>query len=114
MGLARTSDQRRATSFLRERMAPQLAPRRFQHQPHDRVLRGEQRKRNAFAKVCRYVADNSVRAGHARDPLDWPYTGCIVPGYPDLNPTASGYWEKFWPIFNAATERGSLGKIVVA
>jgi hypothetical protein len=29
----------------------------------------------------------------------WPYTGCIVPGYPKLSPQAEDFWPKFWKIY---------------
>jgi hypothetical protein len=45
MGLAENSDQRLATRFLRERLAPLLKPAKWQHQPHDRVLRDRERMR---------------------------------------------------------------------
>ncbi len=82
------SDQRRAATFLRARLEPRLAPIRFQHQAYDHVLRDSERKRSAFANICAYVAANPVRAGLAEHDNEWPFTGCIVPGYPDLTPTA--------------------------
>ena len=56
------ADQRRATAFLRAQLKPHLGPARWQHQPHDHVLRDEERKRGAFATTCFYVAENPVRA----------------------------------------------------
>jgi len=29
----------------------------------------------------------------------WPFTGCVIPGYPKLNPLTEDYWSKFWKIF---------------
>jgi hypothetical protein len=29
----------------------------------------------------------------------WPYTGCLLPGYPKLNPSAAGFWPKFWRLY---------------
>jgi len=29
----------------------------------------------------------------------WPFTGCVIPGYPKLNPLDDDYWSKFWRIF---------------
>ena len=79
MGVSATSDQRRATAFLRTQLKPHLAPARWQHQPHDHVLRDEQRKRGAFASTCFYVAENALRAGLAAKAPEWAYTGCVVP-----------------------------------
>lgn len=63
------------------------------------MLRAEQRKRNAFAKVCFYIAANPVRAGLMHEGEAWPYTGCVLPGYPKLNPIEEDFWPKFWRIF---------------
>src|ERR1700722_12866203 len=62
MGLRKDSDQFNGMVFLRTHLEPELSPARFQPQPQDEVLREEQRKRNAFAKVCFYIAANPVRA----------------------------------------------------
>ncbi len=99
MGLRLDSDQLNGMAFLRTYLAPELAPARFQPQAQDEVLRPEQRKRNAFAKVCFYIAANPVQEQLVSGPEAWPYTGCIIPGYPKLNPLAEDYWPKFWRIF---------------
>jgi hypothetical protein len=52
MGLRLDSDQVNGMPFLRIYLEPELSPAKFQPQPQDEVLREEQRKRNAFAKVC--------------------------------------------------------------
>ncbi len=111
MGVGPASDQRAASTFLRGALRPRLSPHRFQHQPHDHVLREQERKRDALAKICDYIADNPGRAGLAETSNTWAYTGCMVPGYFDLTPHAGDYWEKFWRIYTAAVERGALGKM---
>jgi REP element-mobilizing transposase RayT len=110
MGVSATSDQRRATAFLRKQLEMHLASARWQHQPHDHVLRDEERKRGAFAATCAYVAENPVRAGLATKTTEWPFTGCVVPGYPKLHPFLEDFWEKFWRMQTAALSRGHLGK----
>ena len=99
MGLWLNSDQINGMAFLRTYLEPELSPAKFQPQPQDEVLRAEQRKRNAFAKVCFYIAANPVRAKLIGEMEIWPFTGCIVPGYPKLNPLDEDYWSKFWRIF---------------
>ena len=99
MGLRLDSDQRNGMAFLRTYLEPELSPARFQPQAQDRVLREEQRKRNAFARVCFYVADNPVRAELVAKPEDWPFIGCVIPGYPKLNPLGQEYWPTFWRIY---------------
>lgn len=99
MGLRLDSDQRNGMAFLRTHLEPKLAPARFQPQAHDGVLREEKRKRNAFAKTCFYVRANPVRAGLLAETETWPYSGCIVPGYPRLDPGQEDFWSKFWNIY---------------
>ena len=99
MGLRRDSDQLNGMSFLRTYLEPALAPAKFQMQAQDHVLREEQRKRNAFARVCFYVAANPVRAELVEKEEDWPHTGCVVPGYPKLHPLEGGFWPKFWKLY---------------
>ncbi len=92
-------DQVKDMAFLRTYLEPELSPAKFQPQPQDEVLRTEQRKRNAFVKVCFYIAANPVRAKLNGEKEVWPFIGCIIPGYPKLNPLADDYWSKFWRIF---------------
>ena len=99
MGLRLDSDQCNGMAFLRTYLEPELSPAKFQPQPQDEVLREGQRKRNAFAKVCFYIAANPVRAELIGEDEVWPFTGCVIPGYPNLNPLAEDYWSKFWRIF---------------
>jgi hypothetical protein len=99
MGLRLDSDQINGMAFLRTYLEPELLPAKFQPQPQDEVLRAEQRTRTAFAKVCFYIAANPVRAELIGEKEVWPFTGCVVPGYPKLYPLDDDYWSKFWRIF---------------
>jgi len=99
MGLRLDSDQINGMAFLRTYLEPELSPVKFQPQPQDEVLRAEQRKRNMFAKVCFYITANPARAKLIGEKGIWPFTGCIIPGYPKLNPLDEDYWSKFWRIF---------------
>ena len=99
MGLRLDSDQINGMAFLRTYLEPELSPAKFQPQPQDEVLRDEQRKRNAFAKVCFYIAANPVRAELIGEKEVWPFTGCVIPGYQKLNPLEEDYWPKFWRVF---------------
>jgi REP element-mobilizing transposase RayT len=111
MGLRLDSDQFNGMSFLRTYLEPRLAPVKFQSQPQDEVLRADQRKRGAFQKVCFYIRANPVRAGLIDEKGSWPYTNCVVPGYPKLNPVTDDFWPKFWKIF-AKLKQPDSGKIV--
>ena len=99
MGLRLDTDQFNGMAFLRTYLEPVLKPATFQPQAQDNVLREEERKRNAFARVCYYVAANPVRAELIKENEVWPYAGCIVPGYPKLNPEAEDFWPTFWKIY---------------
>jgi hypothetical protein len=100
MGLRRTSDQLNAMKFLRIRLESSLGNgRKWQHQPHDHVLREEERKRNAFAKVCFYILENPVRANLVNSTGEWQFHGAILPGYPDGHPLDEKFWEIFWKLY---------------
>ena len=111
MGVNAASDQRRAAAFLRGQLGPRLAPAGWQHQPHDHVLRADERKRGVCARTCSYIAENPVRAGLVAEAAAWGFSGCVVPGYPMLHPLAEDFWGKFWRIYAAAVERESIGTI---
>ncbi|HMJ90027.1 MAG TPA: hypothetical protein VK530_09435, partial [Candidatus Acidoferrum sp.] len=111
MGLRRASDQRNGMAFLRTYLEPQLAPAKFQPQAQDEVLKEEARKRNAFAKVCFYIRANPVRAGLIHESEEWPYVGCVVPGYPELSPYEEVFWPKFWQIY-AKVREADAGNII--
>jgi len=100
MGLRLDSDQLNGMAFLRTYLEPALSPAKLQPQSQDRVLREEQRKRNAFAKVCFYIASNPARSKLIDEKAVWPFAGCLIPGYPKLDPQADDYWSKFWRIFS--------------
>ncbi len=100
MGLRQDTDQINGMAFLRTHLEPALKPAKFQPQAQDNVLREKDRTRNAFAKVCFYIAANPVRAKLMQETGVWPYTGCVVLGYPKLNPIVEDYWPKFWKIYS--------------
>jgi hypothetical protein len=100
MGLHQESQQLHAMKFLRTNLEPWLGEgRQWQHQPHDHVLREEERRRNAFASFCFYTLANPVRAGFVKKEIEWPYCGAILPGHYGLHPMAEGYWEIFWKLY---------------
>ena len=99
IGVAPTSDQRNGMKFFRGQTSPLLAPRDWQRQPYDNVLREHDRERGAFASVCNYVLDNPVRKGQVARWDSWIYSGAMVPGYPRLDPRQGDFWELFWQIY---------------
>src|SRR5664279_5387622 len=69
MGLRRESDQRNGAKFLRAQLSRFLVPARFEHQPHDHVLKPEERQRHAFSVACAdYVLLNPLKAGLVKAP----------------------------------------------
>jgi len=101
IGVAETSDQRNAMKFFRTNMAPLLAPRSWQRQAHDHVLRDQEKGTDAFGTICNYVFENPVRKGLNAKWQEYPFLGAMVPGHPGLDPRRDEFWEKFWRIYNA-------------
>ena len=99
MGTDETSDQLKAMAFLRTHIEPHLSPFLFQHQPHDHVMRKDEAQGDDFENAVVYVLSNPVRADLIEDARHWPYSGCLVPGYPNLAPFQDDFWQKFWRIY---------------
>jgi putative transposase len=106
LGLRVASDQRDAMKFLRKYLHRELAARspsgvefELQKQPHDSVLREEDRTHGALAKSCFYLLDNPRVAGLVEHPRNWPYLGAVVPGYPFLHPLEEDFWPLFWRFY---------------
>jgi putative transposase len=82
----------------------------LQDQPYDHVLKPEEIERTAFEDICEYIARNPERANLV--PVDrwmkYEFTGCLMPGYPDLNPFQDGYWELFWSL--VSTQRATWSR----
>jgi putative transposase len=110
MGMQRDTDQKNGIKFLREHLGTFLNPHRFQHQAHDSVLRPEQRRRNAFSKLCFYIIDNPRKKGFVEDPGEWKFNGAIIPGYPTMHPLDDDFWPKFWKLYfaNLAPNAGEI------
>lgn len=99
-GISDDADQRLAIEFLRQHLAPALAPVRWQNQAHDHVLREEERAADALPAVVYYIFENPVRAGLVERWQDYPFAGCCVAGYPEIDPRAEDYWLRLWRIYN--------------
>jgi REP element-mobilizing transposase RayT len=104
LGLRQKTDQRNGMSFLRTYLKPLLAPYKLQSQPHDHVLSEDERKRNAFAKICFYILANPIRAGLIKETNPWPYRGAILPGYPKTDPIDADFWPLFWKLYQQQLE----------
>jgi putative transposase len=113
MGIRKQADQRNGMKFLRGQLGPFLKPARFQHQPHDHVLTTKERQRRAFSLACaEYVLLNPGRAELVKAPMEWPYLGAVIPGYPRLDPFAMDYWPWLWKQYFAMREPGIEKRIL--
>jgi REP element-mobilizing transposase RayT len=110
IGILDESDQQKAVKFFRRHVNVLLAPfgARFQRQPYDHVLRDAEHEPEAFESVAEYIARNPERRGLV--PVDayrdYPYTGCLVPGYPELHPWQGDYWGSFWNTYSFLRKNG--------
>jgi len=106
MGVHEGADQRVAVRLLRRQWNLLLgSDHELQRQPFDHLLREEEREREAFQSVAHYILENPVRASLVARREDWPFSGCMVPGYPSLDPRSVGFWESFWMAHAAAMRK---------
>jgi hypothetical protein len=97
--------------IFRTHLEPKLEAATFQHQPHDHVLKEDERRRGAFASVCHYIFANPLRAELVKHPNDRLFSGAVIPGYPTLNLVQEDFWAKFWRIYNQSKHEDA-GNIV--
>ena len=106
LGTHERSDQRPAMKFFRKQInfllkaAPSAGAGGFvlQKQAYDHVFRESQRDPQAFAEVANYIRLNPVRAGICQHPEEYPFTGCVIPGYPELQVHTRDYWKRLWKV----------------
>ena len=110
LGVRPKCDQRSAVRFLRMQLNVPLERlgARLQKQPYDHVLREGERQGAAFEAVAEYIARNPERAGLVKvnDYKAYPYTNCLMPGYPDMSPWSENYWENFWSLYSQMKKTG--------
>ena len=98
-GLRDGSDQLNAMKHFRGRCDDSLQRLgfRIQDQAYDHVLKEEKRRDDGFRNICEYIARNPERAELVKpdDYASYRYSGCLVPGYPELRPFDDGYWDQF-------------------
>ncbi|HMP96407.1 MAG TPA: hypothetical protein PKA51_05755 [Kiritimatiellia bacterium] len=100
-GVDEASDQRNAIKFFKTHTKPLLTPAAWQRESYDNVLREKDRERNAFQAASYYILANPVRTGLCAQVADWPFSGAMAPGYPDLSPHDPAFWDLFWRIYAA-------------
>jgi len=103
IGILDACDQRLAARYFRTHLSPILQKLgvHFQKQAYDRVLREEDRQREAFETLVEYIARNPERTGLVKPDefRAYPFTDCLVPGYPELKIWQKDFWERFWRIY---------------
>ncbi|MCX7824844.1 MAG: hypothetical protein N2689_04740 [Verrucomicrobiae bacterium] len=109
LGLARSSDQRLAARLFRQHFNRLLASGgtlagsatafKLQKQGYDHVLRDNERGRDALGQAGFYILENPARKGLVKHRGQWPFSGGMLAGYPDLDPRQDDYWERFWKIY---------------
>jgi putative transposase len=108
LGVSPRSDQKLAIRFLRQFINAHLGPQfALQHQAFDHVLNADERECGAFENVAAYIRENPERAELVKAWPDWPYAGCMLPGYPDMHAGAADFWRKFWGIHHRIKEKNS-------
>ena len=97
-GWSREGNQRAFIRFLRRHSGDMLAETGHQWQPqaHDHLLRSEESHPKAYEALVHYIAHNPVRAGLVPDARDWPHTGAVIPGYPELKLWQPDFWHRYW------------------
>ena len=115
MGLFPGSDQLNAMKFFRQQFSPVLETQnaRLQAQPFDHVLKEDERERSAFETVVEYIARNPERKCLVGPDQfsKYPYTGCLIPGYPDVKVFQPDYWDLFWRLHSKLQTSGLIRSV---
>ncbi len=110
LGIDDRSDQLKACEYFRKRLGEPLSKLgvEFQHQPYDHVLKDEERLENEVCNLVEYIARNPERKHLV--PADqfksYPYTNCLVPGYPELQIWQPDFWTRFWRCYSFLRKNG--------
>ena len=110
IGVFDGSDQLPAMKHFRKRVNEvlQVFDVRLQDQAYDNVIKEDERHELAFIETCEYIARNPERAKliGLDEFADYKYSGCIVPGYPELKPSTDDYWTRFWRAYSFLQKEG--------
>ena len=110
IGINDDTDQLKASKYFRKQLGIPLKKIGFcfQHQPHDRVLRENEKQESDFQGLVEYIARNPERAHLV--PADgyrkYPYTDCLIPGYPELAIWQEDFWPRFWRAYSFLRQNG--------
>lgn len=110
MGLFDWSDQRLAMKHFAKSCNDSIRRIGFelQDQAYDHVLKDEERQETEFHNVCEYIARNPERAQLTRIDgyAEYGFSGCIVPGYPQLRPFEADFWDEFARVISYLKREG--------
>ena len=83
----------------------------LQDQAYDHVLHEGERRADGFRQIVEYIARNPERAKLVAEDCysDYPFTGCLVPGYPELELFSVSFWTQFDRIISFLRRNGVLG-----
>ena len=113
MGLSEASDQRIGMKHFRKSANATLGKIGFelQDQAYDHVLHEGERRADGFRQIVEYIARNPERAKLVAEDCysDYPFTGCLVPGYPELELFSVSFWTQFDRIVSFLRRNGVLG-----
>lgn len=100
IGVGEEADQCESIRLLRRMTSVMLAPKTWQRQAYDHVLKSEERERGCFQTVVQYILENPERRELAENWEEYPFLGAMVPGAPDVDPRRRDFWDVFWLIYN--------------
>ena len=112
IGILDGADQLPAMKHFRTRFNEALSvfDCELQEQGYEHVLKEYERIEEVFTEVCEYIARNPERAelvppdGYA----NYKYSGCIVPGYPELKLFTPDFWTRFWRAYSYLNKNGLI------
>ncbi len=114
IGLSSDSDQLLAMKHFRKSVNESLRRIGFelQDQAYDHVLQAQERLAVNFRSLCSYIARNPERASLVApdEYATYPYTGAIIPGYPQLRPFQPDFWYQFDRTVSFLRREGLLRK----
>ena len=110
IGYADDADQKQATRFFRKELRSVIAPCVWQRQPHEHVVREQERKSGIYADTIRYILNNPVRADLAERWQDYAFIGSMLPGYPHIDLRQRDFRELFWKVYQKLAEAADAGK----
>jgi REP element-mobilizing transposase RayT len=100
IGIHGQSDQLKAMEYFRKQVGIPLKEKgcEFQHQSYDHVLRNDEMLESAVCDLVEYIARNPERKGLVciDGYKNYPFSNCLVPGYPELQLWQPEFWQRFW------------------